>query len=180
MARESRFRACPLCEAICGLEFQFEAQRLVAIRGDDDDPFSRGHICPKGNAILDLESDPDRLKRPLLRQGDALERNRLGRGIRARRRAARGRAARARRQRGRRIPRQSERASLRPHRLPAAAAARAENAERVFRFVGRPVAAPARLRADVRPSVPAADSGCRPHRLFPDARRQSDWRRWAA
>ena len=69
MARESRFRACPLCEAICGLEFQFEAQRLVAIRGDDDDPFSRGHICPKGNAILDLEADPDRLKRPLLRRG---------------------------------------------------------------------------------------------------------------
>jgi len=71
MPRESRFRACPLCEAICGLEFQFERQRLVAIRGDDADPFSQGHICPKGNAILDLESDPDRLKRPLLREGDA-------------------------------------------------------------------------------------------------------------
>jgi anaerobic selenocysteine-containing dehydrogenase len=69
MSRESRFRACPLCEAICGLEFQFEAQRLVAIRGDDADPFSKGHICPKGNAILDLESDPDRLRRPLLRHG---------------------------------------------------------------------------------------------------------------
>jgi len=70
MARESRFRACPLCEAICGLEFQFEAQQLAAIRGDDADPFSQGHICPKGNAILDLESDPDRLKRPLLLHGD--------------------------------------------------------------------------------------------------------------
>jgi anaerobic selenocysteine-containing dehydrogenase len=58
-----------LCEAICGLEFQFEAQQLAAIRGDDADPFSQGHICPKGNAILDLESDPDRLKRPLLRHG---------------------------------------------------------------------------------------------------------------
>ena len=69
MPRDSRFRACPLCEAICGLEFQFEQQRLVAIRGDDADPFSRGHICPKGNAILDLESDPDRLKRPLRRDG---------------------------------------------------------------------------------------------------------------
>jgi anaerobic selenocysteine-containing dehydrogenase len=69
MSRESRFRACPLCEAICGLEFQFEARRLVAIRGDDADPFSKGHICPKGNAILDLESDPDRLRRPLLRHG---------------------------------------------------------------------------------------------------------------
>ena len=70
MTRSSKFRACPLCEAICGLELQFEAEKLVAIRGDDADPFSRGHICPKGNAILDLESDPDRLRRPMRRVGD--------------------------------------------------------------------------------------------------------------
>lgn len=70
MTRSSKFRACPLCEAICGLELQFEAEKLVAIRGDDADPFSRGHICPKGNAILDLESDPDRLRRPMRRVGE--------------------------------------------------------------------------------------------------------------
>jgi anaerobic selenocysteine-containing dehydrogenase len=69
MSRNSRFRACPLCEAICGLEFQYEGEDLVAIRGDADDPFSRGHICPKGNAILDLEADPDRVTRPLRRCG---------------------------------------------------------------------------------------------------------------
>lgn len=71
MPRDSRYRACPLCEAICGLDFQFDEKRLVAIRGDESDPFSRGHICPKGNAIIDLESDPDRLRRPLRRIGDA-------------------------------------------------------------------------------------------------------------
>lgn len=70
MSRHSKFRACPLCEAICGLELQFEDEKLVAIRGDDADPFSRGHICPKGNAILDLESDPDRLRKPMRRVGD--------------------------------------------------------------------------------------------------------------
>src|SRR5688500_10262692 len=70
MSRTSRFRACPLCEAICGLEFQYEDERLVAIRGDREDPFSRGHICPKGNAILDLEADPDRVTTPLRRDGD--------------------------------------------------------------------------------------------------------------
>jgi anaerobic selenocysteine-containing dehydrogenase len=69
MAHESRFRACPLCEAICGLEFRFDGGRLSAIRGDDADPFSRGHICPKGNAILDLEADTDRLRLPLRRHG---------------------------------------------------------------------------------------------------------------
>ena len=73
MDRQSRFRACPLCEAICGLELQYEADTLVAIRGDAADPFSRGHVCPKGNAILDLESDPDRLRRPLRRRGDDWE-----------------------------------------------------------------------------------------------------------
>ena len=67
--RTSRFRACPLCEAICGLDLQYDQGKLVAIRGDDADPFSRGHVCPKGNAILDLETDPDRLRLPVRRIG---------------------------------------------------------------------------------------------------------------
>ena len=65
----THFRACPLCEAICGLALRFENGKLNAIRGDAADPFSGGHICPKGNAILDLESDPDRVRRPLRRRG---------------------------------------------------------------------------------------------------------------
>ncbi len=67
---DQRFRACPLCEAICGLEFRYVDNRLDAIRGDDADPFSRGHICSKGNAILDLERDPDRLTQPMRRDGE--------------------------------------------------------------------------------------------------------------
>jgi len=70
MTRTHRYRACPLCEAICGLDFQYEGDALVAIHGDHDDPFSRGHICPKGNAILDLKRDPDRLRTPMLRTPD--------------------------------------------------------------------------------------------------------------
>jgi anaerobic selenocysteine-containing dehydrogenase len=70
---ETHFRACPLCEAICGLELKCEGGKPVAIRGDEADPFSRGHICPKGNAILDLENDPDRLRTPVRRVGDAWE-----------------------------------------------------------------------------------------------------------
>ncbi len=73
MPTERRFRACPLCEAICGLEFRVTDGRPTAIRGDDGDPFSHGHICPKGNAILDLEADPDRVRRPLRRRGTAWE-----------------------------------------------------------------------------------------------------------
>ena len=70
---KTTYRACHLCEAICGLEIRTEGERIVSIRGDKDDPFSRGHICPKGNAILDLEADPDRLRTPVRRVGDAWE-----------------------------------------------------------------------------------------------------------
>src|SRR3546814_8006253 len=70
MAPQSRFRACPLGEAICGLELQYQGDALVAIRGDAQDPFGRGHICPKGNALLDLEADPDRLRQPMQRIGE--------------------------------------------------------------------------------------------------------------
>jgi len=73
VARTHRYRACPLCEAICGLDFHFENDQLVAIHGDADDPFSRGHICPKGNAILDLKTDPDRLRTPLRRTSTGFE-----------------------------------------------------------------------------------------------------------
>jgi anaerobic selenocysteine-containing dehydrogenase len=73
MATRTHFRACPLCEAICGLEFRLDGDALQAIRGDPADPFSRGHVCPKGNAILDLEADPDRVRRPLRRRGRDFE-----------------------------------------------------------------------------------------------------------
>jgi len=73
MTIERRYRACPLCEAICGLELRYEDGRLAAIRGDVKDPFSRGHVCPKGNAIIDLEEDPDRLRHPMRRRGNDWE-----------------------------------------------------------------------------------------------------------
>lgn len=73
MTSEHRFRACPLCEAICGLDFRFDGGRLTAIRGDAGDPFSGGHVCPKGNAILDLEADPDRLRLPQRRTASGWE-----------------------------------------------------------------------------------------------------------
>ena len=59
------YRACHLCEAICGLEIKIEGTNIISIRGDDHDPFSRGHICPKGVAIKDLHEDPNRLRQPI-------------------------------------------------------------------------------------------------------------------
>jgi anaerobic selenocysteine-containing dehydrogenase len=64
-------RACNLCEAICGLEIQVDdAGNIASIRGDERDPLSRGHICPKAVALKDIHLDPDRLRQPELRKKD--------------------------------------------------------------------------------------------------------------
>ncbi|MFD9732652.1 hypothetical protein, partial [Micrococcus luteus] len=41
-------RICPLCEATCGLTLTIEGTTVTGARGDRDDIFSRGFICPKG------------------------------------------------------------------------------------------------------------------------------------
>ena len=59
-----------LCEAVCGLSVEMEGGTVTSVRGDPDDPFSRGHICPKAAAIVDVQSDPDRILEPQRREGD--------------------------------------------------------------------------------------------------------------
>lgn len=63
------YRACHLCEAICGLQLQVDGSQLLQVRGDAQDPFSRGHICPKATALIDIEHDSDRLRVPHVREG---------------------------------------------------------------------------------------------------------------
>ncbi len=58
---------CPLCEAMCGLEIQVEGGRVAAIRGNKDDTWSHGHICPKGATLGAVHEDPDRIRRPLVK-----------------------------------------------------------------------------------------------------------------
>ncbi len=62
---------CNLCEAICGLTFQVQGEgpqaRIIGVKGNDADPLSRGHICPKAVALKDLHEDPDRLRQPVRR-----------------------------------------------------------------------------------------------------------------
>lgn len=67
---ETHFRACHLCEAICGLAITTEGEQILSIKGDPDDPFSRGHICPKAVALQDIQNDPQRLRQPVRRIGD--------------------------------------------------------------------------------------------------------------
>ena len=72
MATRVAFRTCPLCEATCGLRLEIEDDRVRRIRGDEDDPFSRGFICPKGSTLGALHDDPDRLRQPLVRHDGVL------------------------------------------------------------------------------------------------------------
>ncbi|QNP73596.1 molybdopterin-dependent oxidoreductase [Streptomyces roseirectus] len=65
-------RVCPLCEATCGLTLTIEGSRVTQARGDRDDVFSKGFICPKGASFGALDGDPDRLSAPLVRRDGEL------------------------------------------------------------------------------------------------------------
>src|SRR5919112_897964 len=66
------YRTCPFCEATCGLEVETEGSEVVSVRGDRDDVFSRGFICPKAHGLKELHEDPDRLTAPLVRRDGEL------------------------------------------------------------------------------------------------------------
>ncbi|MET3987275.1 molybdopterin oxidoreductase family protein [Streptomyces sp. PvR034] len=66
-------RVCPLCEATCGLTLTIEGTTVTSARGDREDIFSRGFICPKGAAFGALDADPDRLRTPLVRRDGKLQ-----------------------------------------------------------------------------------------------------------
>jgi anaerobic selenocysteine-containing dehydrogenase len=65
----TEYRTCHLCEATCGLELHLDGDEITLVRGDRDDVFSHGFLCPKGTAIKQLEADPDRVRTPLVRDG---------------------------------------------------------------------------------------------------------------
>ncbi|MCX4694197.1 molybdopterin oxidoreductase family protein [Streptomyces sp. NBC_01408] len=66
-------RICPLCEATCGLTLTIEGTAVTGARGDREDVFSRGFICPKGAAFGAVDADPDRLRTPLVRRDGRLQ-----------------------------------------------------------------------------------------------------------
>ena len=115
--------------------------RVTRIRGDQDDVFSHGFICPKGSTLRQLHEDPDRLRPPLV-SATAIVEGDLGRGVRRGRRHgcgavidAHGREAR------RRLRRQPQRPQPRRAALPQAAAAQgARHHQRVLGQHRRPAA----------------------------------------
>ncbi len=72
MTSRMAYRTCPLCEAGCGLEITLDGEHVTRIRGDRDDVFSHGFICPKGSTLKQLHEDPDRVRQPLVRRDGEL------------------------------------------------------------------------------------------------------------
>src|SRR5438874_733801 len=66
----AHLHTCMLCEAVCGISVETAGNDVVSVRGDDADPFSRGHICPKAAALRDVHADPDRITQPMRRVAD--------------------------------------------------------------------------------------------------------------
>ncbi len=78
MVDRTAFRTCPLCEAGCGLAIELATgsdgtEEVVRIRGDREDVFSAGFICPKGSTLKHLHEDPDWLRQPMIRRNGEFE-----------------------------------------------------------------------------------------------------------
>ena len=64
------YTTCPLCEATCGLEITSRGREVLSIRGDEQDVFSHGYLCPKAYSLKELNADPDCIRQPMIRRGD--------------------------------------------------------------------------------------------------------------
>src|SRR6266436_4390789 len=69
-ATKTSYATCPLCEATCGLEIVTRDREIISIRGDAQDVFSHGYICPKAYSLKELHADRDRIREPMVRRGD--------------------------------------------------------------------------------------------------------------
>jgi anaerobic selenocysteine-containing dehydrogenase len=67
------YGVCSFCDSSCGLAIEYEGDKVISVKGDKENAFSRGHVCPKGVATADLYNDPDRLRRPLRRTASGWE-----------------------------------------------------------------------------------------------------------
>ncbi len=134
---------------------------------------ARGYICPKGTVLGELHHDPDRLRAPLVRDGDGWREVELGRS--ASRGRARGCARRARAPRRDAVTAYignptAHNFSL--SRYVPAFIAMSGIPQTLLRRHGRSVAEEPRRRAAVRRHVGVPGPGPRSHRLPADARRE--------
>ena len=68
---------CPYCAVGCGQNVYVKNEKVVQIEGDPDSPISRGRLCPKGSASLQLTTGPQREKFALYRAPHASDWQRI-------------------------------------------------------------------------------------------------------
>lgn len=61
---------CVLCSHNCGLRVNVEDNRITAVRGDTDNPNTRGYTCNKARAIPNYVQHGQRLSQPLRKRSD--------------------------------------------------------------------------------------------------------------
>lgn len=64
---------CPYCAVGCGQQVYVKDDQVVQIEGDPDSPVSRGRLCPKGSATLQLTTGDARLHQVLYRRPHSTE-----------------------------------------------------------------------------------------------------------
>ena len=64
---------CPYCAVGCGQNVYVADERVTQIEGDPDSPVSRGRLCPKGSASLQLTTGPAREYQVLYRRPFGME-----------------------------------------------------------------------------------------------------------
>src|SRR5215469_7147321 len=64
---------CPYCAVGCGQKVYVKDERVIQIEGDPDSPISRGRLCPKGSASLQLTTGAAREYRVKYRRPFALD-----------------------------------------------------------------------------------------------------------
>ena len=72
LGRPERFTrtTCPYCGVGCELEVGTRGDRIVQIRPALDAPVNKGHLCVKGRYAFGFVDAPDRVKTPMVRDGD--------------------------------------------------------------------------------------------------------------
>jgi formate dehydrogenase major subunit len=64
---------CPYCAVGCGQNVYVRDEQVVQIEGDPDSPISRGRLCPKGSASLQLTTGQNREQKVLYRRPHGTE-----------------------------------------------------------------------------------------------------------
>ncbi len=71
---ETRYTYCRICEASCGLKATLKDGKLQKVAANKEHLFSRGYICARGMASVDIHQDPDRIKYPMKRVNGEFQR----------------------------------------------------------------------------------------------------------